>query len=360
MARGQHYLDSNEWLSRQLRTQLELKVNHRQWRGFVSAYLSQDSAAADFRDPWLGELLEAYLYYDAGDINITLGRQRVAWGTADGLSTIDRLNAIDLRNPIGNARTPSRRPSWLFRVEQQVGPGTLEAVWLPRGKDRKRAEFGSPWESSGLHFLRSEERLGNIDLRFTDPNSGELGLRYLHYGQGFDWSVAFFNGYGDGPEQISERGRRVTLRPVRSRTFNTSAAFGLSQSTVRAELAYTPDAMISDERTPLWQLIAGWDRTFLTSLYTNVQAFWFNAADFEQYGLTFSVSNNFADDALSSGVRGQLINQDQLSIEVFTEYQWDDHLRLGGKLLFFDGDRGTTLGDFRENDLVEISISWSF
>ena len=360
-SRTQKFMSRHGWLSKELLAHLELKGNHRQWRSFVSVDARHDRAKRSYRDTWQSELHEAYLLYDGEHTDISIGKQRVAWGVADGVSTIDRLNAVDLRDPIGNARTASRRPSWLIRLEQNTVFGTLEAAWLPQGKDRKLPEFNSPWESPGLNSLRRQEQAGNIELTIEDPKKSEGGLRYLYYGQGIDWSLAYFNGYSDGPVYSVREDNSVTLMPRRSHTYNAAVAFGLARSTLRAEIAHTPDAMRENQPSRLWQAVAGWDRSFDDNLYANVQLFWnHHEIGSDEYGLTYAVSRPFFDDAITAGIRGQFANDQQMALETYFDYDYDDQLKIGGKLVAFDGAKDSALGTFRDNDYMEISLRWEF
>lgn len=346
-------------LSDELLAHLELKGQHRQWRSFVSFDARYDQAKRHYRDSWHSELQQAYLVYDGEHTDFSIGKQRVAWSVADGVSTIDRLNAVDLRDPIGNARTASRRPSWLMRLEHSTPLGTLEAVWLPQGKDRSLPEYNSPWESAGLHQLRRQQRAGNIELSIRDPRQDELGLRYLYYGQGFDWSLAWFNGYGDAPVKSTTSGTRVTLTPVRSQTYNAALALGLSRSTLRGELAYTPNAFRGNQRSRLWQAVAGWDRTFDNDLYANLQLYYNHyETGTDDQGMTFALSKPLLDDAATAGIRGRLANDQQASLETYIDYDYDDHLKIAARLVSFTGADSSALGNFKDNDYAELSLRW--
>ena len=105
---------------------------------------SRTAPSAHYRDATRIELREAYVHYDGAAVDVTVGKQRVGWGTADGLSTIDRVNAIDYREPIGNARTAARRPSSLVRVEATTDVGVFDLVWLPRGPRPQAAGLRQP------------------------------------------------------------------------------------------------------------------------------------------------------------------------------------------------------------------------
>lgn len=365
-SRNQYFLVDDDWASTRLSGFLEFKwegeksADH-QWRAYGSLLAEHDAQTRDYRDPERGELKELYLLRDGSEFDITIGKQRVAWGTADGVSAIDRVNAVDLRDPIGNARTASRRPSWVVRCEFDLSSGILDMIWLPRGRDRKLPEFGSPWEPGYLRALREQQRSGLLNFSIDDPHKDEGGIRYVTYGQGFDWSLAYFNGYTDAPIRQTGTGSNIHLEHVRVSTFNASAALGLAHSTLRAELAYTPDNIVAGQTTDLWQVVLGWDRTFFTNLYANLQVFYDEAPDGpDSYGATFALSNKAFDDAGTYGLRGQIRNDQQRAIEVYFDYDLDDNLNLGAKYMIFNGAAGSRLFDYRDNDFLQASLRWDF
>lgn len=363
--RSQRFRDDSEqeteFLSNRAYLDLELKWTGDKWRAFISGFSGYDPAAENFRHPERSEIREVYVQRDGGGWSLTAGKVRLAWGIADGVSTIDLINAIVLRDPIGNARTPSRRPTWLLRAEKTTAIGAFEAVWMPRGRDRKLPEFGNPWEPQLLNDLRVGAAAGFFDLDLQDPHEDEYGFRYRHFGQGFDWGAAVFDGTTDAPVVLEESAGRVTLRPGEIRTWNLNGAFGLARSTLRGEASFTTDAPLGEAAADRTQLVVGWDRTFFTSFYVNVQLFHDRYAGlFEDNGVTFAITEMFFGDAVTAGVRGQASRFDQYAGEVFVDYQWTDAFRIGVKSSWFGGEPGSGLGDFRDNDYAELSVRWSF
>ncbi|MEM7217431.1 MAG: hypothetical protein AAF515_03635 [Pseudomonadota bacterium] len=346
-------IEAGDWLSRRLQAFAELSYRGEHWRSRLSGTVEHDAAKRDFRAAYRGEIREAAVTFITGDTQLTAGRERLAWGTADGASTIDRVNAIDFRDPVGNGRTASRRPSWLVRINRATSLGDFEAVWLPRGRDRKRAETNSPWEAIELRGLRATGAALALPVVIEDPHDHEYGLRFTHYGQGFDWGLAVFDGDADFPTDVRMNADAVRAFPARRRTWNANTAIGFGASTLRGELAYT-------EQTEQWQAILGWDRTFFESLYLNVQAFWDSApAQRNTHGATFAVTQGLLEDAATIGVRGQIANRDQFAVESFIEWQPRDGLLLSIRALQFGGDSGTPLGAFAKRDFVDVTLRWS-
>lgn len=354
-SRNQYLTSRHDWLSSRVLAQLQGKWAQGAWSAFAVGHGELDRATASYRSPARGELVESWLRFDGASVEVTVGKQRVAWGTADGVSTIDRVNALDLRDPIGNARTPSRRPSWLLRVRQTAAIGVLEAVWLPRGRDRKIAEPGSPWEARAIGDWRREG--GGI----ADPHRGEVGVRFTRYGEGLDWGLAAFDGYTDAATGLSQADGNSQLVPERLRTFNANAAFGLARSTLRAEIAVTPDAPgfanTPGDRVELWQSVLGWDRTFFADLYVNAQVFWLQTSEEgEDIGTTFAITKQWFDDAATIALRGQTSRWRPQAVELSIEHAWTDALATTLRGLVFSAAEQ----NFRHNDFIELSLRWSF
>ncbi|AFJ01553.1 hypothetical protein Q7C_378 [Methylophaga frappieri] len=360
--RSRYALPQRDWLSNRMLTQLETRYESDEWLFFSSAQMEYDPATTDYRSAERFNLNEAYFSFDGDQFDLMIGKQRIAWGVADGRSTIDRVNAVDMREPIGNGRTSARRPSWAVFTEYNQDWGIWEAVWLPRGRDRKFAEFGSPWEMPFINQLRRQERDGQIALEIDDPHPHEGGIRFTHYGQGLDWGLAYFNGYTDAPIVLENKDNRIWLRPERIQTWNINLASGIGKNTLRAEFSHTPDfPTINGQTESLTQVVTGWDRTFLTDLYVNIQIYWDGYDETEDdYGLTFAITNGFYRDALELGIRGQTARDAQYVLEVFANYQVNDNLSLDIKSLTFGGDTDTGIGAFRDNDFVELAIRYAF
>ena len=48
-----------------------------------------------------------------------------------------------------------------------------------------------------------------------------------------------------------------------------------------------------------------------------------------------------------------------MAARAFLELQWTDAVQLAVRAMFFDGDPGTPLGDYLDNDFAEVAVRWS-
>ncbi len=133
-------------------------------------------------------------------LDVTIGKQRIPWGTADGLNPTDRFNAYDLSDLTDFT---ARVPTWAARLEYYVpGDWRLEAVWSPTAHGPllptgSRALFSPaamppaplPIASWTQHFVPPPPRLANS--QYGVRLSGGLG--------GLDVSASFFAGFDGLP-----------------------------------------------------------------------------------------------------------------------------------------------------------------
>lgn len=341
--------------SNRLRLQMEGSYQQGAWLFLSSFRAEYDPETHKYRDTSRIEWHEVYAVFDAENTDFSIGKRRVAWGVADGRSTIDRVNAIDFRDPVSNGRTSNRLPSWVVLLKQNTEWGIWEAVWLPIGRDRQFAKFGSPWENTTLNALRRQAIRDNKVFDIENTKNHEAGLRFNRYGLGLDWGFAVFDGYTDAPLILTGDDYRISLHAARIRTWNANMAVGFMAGTLRGELSYTDDFPLAyDLGDRLVQVIFGWDRTYFTSLYLNVQAYWddLDGAE-ENYGITFALSNQFFNGTLEIGTRGLLGVRSQYSQELFIDYRFSDHILTSLKVQVFEGDVGTEIGEFEANNFIE-------
>lgn len=87
-------------------------------------------------EPFELNLYEAYIKVSdflVKNLDFTVGKQRISWGTADKVSVVDNLNPIDFANflTFDPDYFNERRPQTAFNFEYYIGNETkLQAVWL--------------------------------------------------------------------------------------------------------------------------------------------------------------------------------------------------------------------------------------
>lgn len=372
-SRNRKFTHQQRWLSTRQRLNSSLLYEQEAWKAYINTYLDYDPSTHRYQPTTRADLNEAYVVFHGSAIDLpatqlTIGKQRITWGTTDGRSTIDLLNATYLRDPIANGRTIQKRPSWLMRLEQQFSFGAVDLVVMPFGRERKLPKYGSPWEPESFHQLREYEKSGLIQLtKKYNPHKPELGARFTQYNQGYDWGFAYFEGYSDLPAAKVKGNNHILLEPTKQRTWNINAAISQNSNTYRIETAYTDQLPVYDKQgllyfSELQQVILGWDRNFNDNLYANIQLFWDHYPNYkDNYGATFAVNKPFFNDTLTLGVSGFYGYNNEHSVETYAEYAYNDHWTFIARLYVLGGGHSQSLfRSYANNDFIELGFRYFF
>lgn len=365
-------------------------------RGFASAYFDYDRAVRDWTDDtnelYYVELNEAYLTIDTECIDFIFGKKMMRWGTGDGINPMDLINPKDYRDPIASARADARLPILLANGIFMLGPVIFEGVLIPRPEVNKFSLPDSPWEPKRLRDLRESAESGEIVLAPREEpddwfKDAEFAFRTSTVWKGFDLALLYYNGYTDDPayhrDFLTDGRMRLAPRYHHYQAYGFNFAKGFERTTIRGELAVKPGLPFSiDPDDPsyqkdsdglvardLYQVVIGIDRTFFTNLYVNLQFFY----DFiekgkealsskrKTHGITFEISNKFLDDDLTAGFRGMCYTSHEGSAcEIFVEYKLGDNWQIAPGYLFFTGPKDSPLGQFGDNDMIYLSLRYSF
>ncbi|NOZ56784.1 MAG: hypothetical protein GXO73_08375 [Calditrichaeota bacterium] len=101
--------------------------------GFPTAARLEDLRYRDRRAvlPWSVDLREAYVDFYGflfSNLDVRVGKQRIAWGTADKINPTDNLNPKDFEDPLDFGR---KLPVNALRATAYAGDWSLEAVYVP-------------------------------------------------------------------------------------------------------------------------------------------------------------------------------------------------------------------------------------
>jgi len=124
------------------------------------------------------------------NLDLTVGRQRISWGTADKVGVVDNLNPVDLANffTFDPDYFADRRPQTAVNLEYYFGPASkLQCVWL---LERQYAPLPQGFESllrggaggeAEVHLAVREPLLKHTNLGFrlsTVLGKTDIGLTY--------------------------------------------------------------------------------------------------------------------------------------------------------------------------------------
>ncbi|WP_156970509.1 hypothetical protein [Andreprevotia chitinilytica] len=104
--------------------------------GYKAAYDDQFERSSwskkyRFNDYSSAELRELYLTSKVGDGLLTLGKQQIVWGTADGLRVLDVVDPVDFTNFIMDDPADARIPLWSANYQVTLPAFDLQLVWIP-------------------------------------------------------------------------------------------------------------------------------------------------------------------------------------------------------------------------------------
>ena len=194
-----------------------------QLKGEVSAGSSYAviSAAAEYnyRNPARTgfRLNEAYYRYSGEIWDISVGRQVIVWGQADGFKLTDVLSARDSSEFIAFSGDDARLPSDSIRLRFFHDLFTFEAVAVPFFTPNKLPRFGfENGAKNDLYYIDTPDfydtktSLGSIPIQYTKTASAnpkmftdtEAAARFSFFLPGIDFSVSGFYGWDKNPRFV--------------------------------------------------------------------------------------------------------------------------------------------------------------
>jgi hypothetical protein len=341
------------------------------------------------------ELREFYLKSDLGRGHLTLGKQQIVWGQADGLKVLDVVNPQDFREFILEDFGDSRIPLWSVNAEIPVRNVTAQFIWLPDQSYHKLPEPGSAFvfTAPGFAILAPP----GVDLIVRDAErpkfklgNGDVGTRVSTLLGGWDLTANYFYHYDDLPAPFSEitfsettpilEGPTLTVTPRYRRTHLLGGTFSNAFGSVvlRGEAAYFFNRpLISreivdgksflardqfrhvigldwfrfSETLVSFQLFQDWVPKHVPSLFVDRVATSFSVLlrrDFLNQTVTPEVL------LVQNTTCGSGMVRPRISFAV------NDHtkLRLGADL--FHGNEGCDFGQFAQRDRVVMGVTWAF
>ncbi len=210
------------------------------------------------------ELRELFADVALGPARLTLGKQQVVWGEADGLKVLDLVDPQGFREFILERFDRSRIPLWTVNVEVPIGPTELQLLWVP---DPSHHELPEP---DGVFGFTSPQLLppavpgvvpqfAGIDRPGNAFLDSDAGARLRGRLGGFDLSISYLYQYDDRPVFAgrfgsSAAGPTVSFTQTYERTHVVGLTFAnaFGDFTVRGEALARSDRFIgsSDPRTP--------------------------------------------------------------------------------------------------------------
>ncbi len=322
------------------------------------------------------------------DLDLRVGKQRVAWGTADKLNPTDNLNPNDFSDLL---HFTDKIPTWAVRGTYYLGDYQLTSAWLP-----SLTPVLLP--RGGASLFLGDELLGfsnTVQLPGRGPENSMFAFKIGGRVGVVDYSLSYFNGYDDIPVVRRVRfsassgqtpGGEVTLGFPAMQVFGVDAAaewrgiglwteaglFWPERVVTRRIAGSSIQEVVTLDDQPYLKLTAGGDYTFSNGLYLNGQ--WMHGFSAERGQgalhdyLFVSLEQTVVGENLflRLGGAGEVARWDNLdrhvgfSLMPELQYQAIDNLEvtLGGFIV--DGTSGTLFHTWRKVDQIYLRFRIDF
>jgi hypothetical protein len=217
-------------------------------------------------DATRGALREAYLDLRLGALDLTIGKQIIAWGRADRINPTDNLTPRDYTLLVTDDD------------DQRLGTPAVKATYhLQRGLTATAIALPvfDPTTIPVAPFPDS------VQLRERSPRApvSQWAVKLEQMGVGLDWSVSYFDGYDLLPDlgidRVTPTGIDLLFHHRRIRVIGADAATTIGHYGLRAEVAYTftedPHGKDPFTKNPFFFMVLGADREIFTDVTVNVQ-----------------------------------------------------------------------------------------
>lgn len=332
------------------------------------------------------ELREFYVTTAVGDTWLTLGKQQIVWGKADGLKVLDVVNPQDFREFILDSFDESRIPLWSAKAEIPVGEWQADVVWIPDRTYHDLAAPGAVYAFTSPKLvpppppgvpvtLRSPRRPGRF---FADSDAG---VRFSRFWNGWDVTFNYLYHYHDVPvfrRTITPTG--ILIQPEYERTHLVGGTFSnaFGDWTVRGEAGYSIDRTFSvadptdaDGVAQADELgyVLGLDYFGWADMIVSAQMFQ-NLVTDTPPGLVRDGVDTMGSALVRRDFRNDTVHAEVLLLQDINHgdglarpkltYDVDDNLTVSCGADFFYGTPRGFFGQFDQNDRVVIGAEYAF
>lgn len=334
------------------------------------------------------ELREMYVRVPLGRAFVTIGKQQIVWGKADGIKVLDVVNPQDYREFILDDFDQSRIPLWSVDAEVPIGSIGLQLVWLPDRTYHDIPQDGALFEFTAPRFKPPSPPGIEVDRRPLErPHDGiedsDAGLRLSSFWKGWDLTLNYLYHYNDIPvffRRVSGSADEpvIVVEPRYRRSHLVGGTFSnaFGNLTVRGEIGYffnhyffTSDRADADGvvRSDELDHVIGLDWFGLRDALLSLQLFqtWvvdpgapLHRDEFETLSTLFARFQFWNDTLAVQCMWMQSFNDGDGLLRPRLSYLARDNLELWLGLDWFYGTRNGLFGEFDQNDRIVIGAEW--
>jgi len=368
--------------------------------GFPDIQQTGQLRDSDYIQPWRFELYEAYvdiygLLFE--NLDIRVGKQRIAWGTADKLNVVDNLNPDDFEDILDFSQ---KLPTMSLRLDYYPGDFIVTGVIIPTFTPTR--SMPSSWQAPVSFPLPPELSLRTLDDEVILPenrpqDSAILGLRIKRTLLDYDWSLSYVYGRDEWAlptkaemivvDTLDVADVHLTLEYPRLQIIGADMAGTIGDVGIWAEGAvFLPEKKIytsitSPDETqeqlalddkPYLKYVVGGDYTFKNGIYVNGQylhGFYTDRGvdNMEDYFLIAFEKKFFHEDLKTRIVMAAEVadfddieNRSAYFGGPELTYYPKDNVELAAGSFLLAGDSSTQFGQFKENDEIYFKVKYSF
>ena len=352
--------------------------------GTLDAYYDKSSAFAEAAvsyDATSNQLdwrvNELWLDYTASFWGIRIGRQKTAWGKADGIDITNVICPKDMSSFSSMTSDDSKLAIDALRLSFTGNQFTLDAYWipfftpskLPLDEGNQLRKFIIP-ENSPYPMS-----LGTIEKPEIDIWNGEYGLKVSGYFLLMDVSLYGFYGWADTPVldyNITAQGIQINGKYKRLSMIGIDTAIPVKEIVIRTEAAFFPQKYFSviEQRNEI-SALAGVD--WMPSSWTLTAQYFcdyvfgslvqLERSKAYTHGMTINVSKTFINETLELSLSG-LLNFNDLDsfISPAAEYSLSDQIKLScGAYIFIPGSENDgEYGKYKDLSSAYIKAKFNF
>jgi hypothetical protein len=336
------------------------------------------------------ELREFFLEADWGESYLTLGKQQVVWGKADGLKVLDVVNPQSFREFILEDFNDSRIPLWTVNIEHPLGDWDAQFIWIPDQTYHALPERDATYAFSSSRLVPVAPPGIKVDVRGTDrPNSfisdSDVGIRLSTFLDGWDITLNYLYQYSNFPVlfqhlEMTANAPVVVIKPGYERTHVIGGTFSnaFGDWVMRSEMGYFTDQFfLSDDasdsdgivESPELSYVLGLDWTGIEDTFLSAQLFqsWVTDSskglvrDTLETNLTFLVRRDYLNDTLQAEILWiSSTNDGDGLVRPRLSYEWKDNVKTWVGADIFYGTQDGLFGEFSDNDRIVIGVELGF
>jgi len=335
------------------------------------------------------ELREFYLDSNWNEAFLTIGKQQIVWGKADGLKVLDIVNPQDFQEFILDDFDDSRIPLWILNAEIPFDETVLQLLFIP---DQTYDKFTEP---DGLYRFTSPLVSPSIptgtavvleDVKIPDKvfQDADMAARISSFLNGWDITFNYIYHYYDVPVffrdiDLSMASPVVTLKPEykRSHLLGSSFSNSFGSLTFRGEVAYSLDRYysisdVSDKdgvfQSSEFAYVAGFDWQGIEDHFLSFQLFQTYVVHDNPYlirdQLNTTLSFLYRQTLYNETLMLELLllhnlNDDDGLLRPKIRYQWYDDINVWAGFDIFYGESNGLFGQFDDVDRFVAGIEWS-